>query len=40
MTNPTLSTTEQQAIIDEVATSLQTQQKTGPDLCPKNLINI
>ncbi|MEH2208589.1 MAG: catalase family protein [Nostoc sp.] len=33
MTNPTSSTTEQEAIIDEIiATSLQAQQKTGPDL--------
>ncbi len=33
MANPTSSTTEQEAIIDEIiATSLQAQQKTGPDL--------
>ncbi|MGV0101774.1 hypothetical protein NSTCB13_00222 [Nostoc sp. DSM 114160] len=33
MTNPTSSTTEQEAIIDEIiASSLQAQQKTGPDL--------
>lgn len=33
MTNPTSSTTEQEAIIDEIiASSLQSQQKTGPDL--------
>jgi hypothetical protein len=33
MTNPTSSTTEQEAIIDDIiAGSLQAQQKTGPDL--------
>ncbi|MHC0063670.1 catalase family protein [Nostoc sp. UIC 10890] len=33
MTNPTSSTTEQEAIIDDIiATSLQAQQKNGPDL--------
>lgn len=33
MTNPTPSTTEQEAVIDEIiATSLQAQKKTGPDL--------
>lgn len=33
MSNPTLSTTEQAAMIDEIiATSLQAQQQTGPDL--------